>query len=497
MPKILRLFCCWLLISFSALTASGQTMYVDTLFSANDSLLDIYQYQIPPQYDPGTPAPLIIGWHQYGGSYNEFMYTGFAAEASLRGWIALGAWGGHGTNWTNQDAQEWMQRIIEVLEMEWSIDHQRIYVVGGSMGGASGMICANNHLDPTRPMVAATGSGSGILDDERRFLEQGNNNSMRTVFGGKPHEVPFTYHRNSAIYFADSLNSMHSNLMHVPVYLTYGSNETYHQYHALDLFARLSQFADNVFIGTTNTGHGWGVFDVTHVCDWMAQFTLNSDPDTMVISADENSRNYWSGVKLQEQEQFGLYRASRTPWGEGGILYDVSGLRNIDQFLLQEQDNDNDPHTPVRVAVGEATSGFTLGFIRDHNLITSTALLSRNGEPAWGWAEWPLNDTLSLTLAPFDTLDLVFFPEAVAPSTRPPQPPLRLDIQPAANGVQLNWGSGPATLMLYNLLGRELRRQQADVVPFLLSTQGLANGIYFVRAETEREMQIGRFIVRH
>jgi len=477
--------------------ASAQIMYYDSLYAANDSLLDIFQYQVPDGYNPDLPAPLLVGWHQWGGDEAQFFGTPFAEEANSRGWIALGAWGGHSMNWTNQDTQEWMQRIIEVLTEQWNIDWQRIYMVGGSMGGASGMIYSNNHLDPTRPMVAASASASGILDDERRFIEQGNNNSMTEVFGGTWEEVPFTYHRNSAIYFADSLNSMHANLWHSPTYLTYGTNETYHQYHALDLFEVLSRFADHVYVGATVGGHGWGVFDVPHVCNWLDQFTLVADPDIFAISADEDSRNYWTGVSLAEWGAFGHYSAHRTPWGYTGIHYELNGLMNIAELYLEEYDNGNDPETPLQVAIGNADSEFTLGFIRNHLEIETSALLTRNGETVWDWEDWPLNDTLSLTVAASDTLELLFIPEAVAPEAAPVQPRTRLAVMSVANGVQLNWGAGPAVVVVFDLLGRELRRMEADSVPFLLNTDGFASGMYFLQAETAQGVQFGRFLVKH
>ena len=119
-----------MIMAVCTISVSAQTMYVDSLFSANDSLLDKYQYQIPEGYNPDVPAPLLVGWHQWGGDHTQFFYTPFAAEANERGWIALGTWGGHSTNWTNQDSQEWMQRIIETLTEQWNIDWQRSYMVG-------------------------------------------------------------------------------------------------------------------------------------------------------------------------------------------------------------------------------------------------------------------------------------------------------------------------------------------------------------------------------
>jgi hypothetical protein len=320
---------------------------------------------------------------------------------------------------------------------------------------------------------------------------------MIEMFGGTWEEVPFTYHRNSAIYFADSTNSMHSNLWHVPSYLTYGTNEVEHQYHALDLFAVLDPFVDDVFIGATTAGHGWGVFDVPHVCDWLQQFTLTIDPDAIAISADEDSRSYWTGVRLSALEVFGHYSAQRSSWNDMGIRYELSGLNNVEEIYLEEFENGNDPEMALQVVVGSADSEFRLGIIRDHLQIEREAFLTRNGETVWDWEDWPLNDTLSLTVAAFDTLELLFEPEAVAPEIAPVHPRSRLEVTPVLNGVQLNWGTGPAVVVVYDLLGRELLRIEADRVPFLLHTYDFASGSYFLQAETAQGAQFGRFIVRH
>ncbi len=482
---------------FLALSAAAQTVFVDTLFAPSDSLLDIYQYQIPAGYDPQNAAPLLVGWHQWGGNQAEFFYTPFASEANTRGWIALAAWGGHSRNWTNQDTQEWMQRIIEELSEACNIDQRRIYMVGGSMGGASGMICANNHLDPTRPMVAATGSASGILDDVRRYYEQGNNNSMREVFGGKPGDVPFTYHRNSAIFFADSLNSMHCNLLHTPVYLTYGANENEHQQHALDLYDVLTRFSTDVYIGTTSNGHGWGVFDVPHVCDWLAQYTLVSDPDTLVISTDEDSRSYWTSVQLSEPEQFAHYAAGRAAWGAEGIEYRLGGLRNVEWLLLEELDNGNDPQQETRVVIGEAESPFKLGFHRSYQAIDDHPILFLNGTPAWGPAPWPSNDTLALLVAAMDQVELYFYQESVVDTPEPETDGERLRVITLPTGVRLEWGVGSAQVRVFDLLGRQVGATLSGTASCLLETGALASGVYFVQVDDGREVLAGRFQVWH
>ena len=455
----------------------GQTTFTDTLFSAHDSLLDIYRYQIPSGYDPQTPVPLLVGWHQWGGDQNEFFYTQFAAQAEERGWLALASWGGHHRNWTNQQTQRWMELILEDFCTRYAVDPGRIYMVGGSMGGASGMIYANNHLDPAHPMVAATASASGILDDHRRFLEQGNNNSMIEVFGGTPDEVPFIYHRNSAIYFADSLCSMHSNLKYLPVYLTYGANETYHQYHALDLYAVLTHFNAHVYIGTTTNGHGWGVFDVPHVCDWLSQFTLVRNPDTLVISADENSVNYWTGVRQRSPGIFSHYAVFRDTTAEERN-YDLAGLRNVAELALLDLPPVASGYLVLTVGVSGADSTFQFSLVADYVPETPFRTVLNGGEPLDG--SWPVSDTLSLQLQDGDQLQVQIGTDRVSP----PAVGLREEVFLTPLGENrfrvVSSTEPPLELTVFDLLGRRVLLNRPN--ESILDLSSLPSGMYVVRA---------------
>ena len=184
----------------------------------------------------------------------------------------LSPYGGSSNNYNHQGMQNMVEKEIEWMMENFNINEQKIYMLGGSMGGASGAIYANNHLDPTKPMVAATASASGILDCERRAIEMDGNNSMIEWFGGNWDEVPFEYHRNSAVYFADTTQSMHYNLLHTPLYLDFGSSEP-HRTHAEDLYNLLLHYNENMWIDNDPTpGHGYSVIDEEHSCEWLIQF---------------------------------------------------------------------------------------------------------------------------------------------------------------------------------------------------------------------------------
>ena len=277
---------------FSTSFGWSQDIYTEYLVVNGDSL-DVFSYQIPENYNDINTHPLLVIFHQWGGDQNSPYYTQFDEEANNRNWLYLSPFGGSPNNYNHQGAQYFVMQEIIWLSEQYNIDSNRIYMVGGSMGGASGAIYANNHLDPTKPMVAATASASGILDCERRAIEMDGNNSMIEWFGGEWYEVPFEYHRNSAVYFADSTQSMHYNLLHTPLYLDFGISEP-HRTHAEDLYALLQGYNMNMWINTYPSGsHGFSVINENHACDWMGQFELESNPEVINVNLDEPSRAYW------------------------------------------------------------------------------------------------------------------------------------------------------------------------------------------------------------
>ena len=144
----------------------SQEIYVDYLIADNDTV-DVFSYQIPYQYNENISHPLLLTFHQWGGNENSNYYTEFDEEANNRNWIMLSPFGGSSNNYNHQGMQQMIESEIIWMMENFNIDKNRIYMVGGSMGGATGAIYANNHLDPTKPMIAATASASGILDCER------------------------------------------------------------------------------------------------------------------------------------------------------------------------------------------------------------------------------------------------------------------------------------------------------------------------------------------
>ena len=340
----------------------SQDIYTEYLISSGDTI-DIFSYQIPENYNSDNEHPLLVAFHQWGGNESSNYYTNFDEEANNRNWIMLSPYGGSSNNYNHQGSQNMVQGAIEWIIDHFNIDSNRIYMIGGSMGGASGAIYHNNHLNPLNPMVAATASASGILDCERRAIEMDGNNSMIEWFGGNWDEVPFEYHRNSAVYFADSIHSMHYNLQYTPLYLDFGVTEP-HRTHAEEFYEILTGYNENIWIDTDPTGsHGYSVFDENHVCNWLDQFELISQPININVNLDEPSRAYWAEAYNQiEDNNFIRLECSRC--SDNG--YCIENLNNSDTLIFHILD----AYIPPSIQLyNEDSSRITVGVTGDSPLI--------------------------------------------------------------------------------------------------------------------------------
>ena len=86
-------------------------------------------------------------------------------------------------------------------------------------------------------------------------------------------------------------------------------------------------YNNNMWIDQEPAGsHGFSVFDENHVCDWLSQFELIDNPDTINVNLDQSSRAYWLEVNNEEQieNEFMRITASRE-------IYQDSLVINIEQ----------------------------------------------------------------------------------------------------------------------------------------------------------------------
>jgi hypothetical protein len=318
-------FCCmW----FGAAIAQTQIDTFIVIQSSDTIKYDTVRFwlQLPPLYNPRNPPAILIWWHQLGANQLEMHGSAFDEQAALRGWIAASHAGPELAHWNAYGAQLHCRLMLDWIMQRFPFSRDSIYMIGGSMGGAAGQVWHNNNCGPDDYLIAATAGGSQILDcqlrQEQYLAVPDTNRSMRRVFGGLPSESPviaFEYHRASAVFLADTTQSMHYNGLHLPVWNTWGANHTEDTAYGepaqqwLDL--RRLDHADTTWLERSSiSGHGMGLMPVDVVCDWLSRFTANRYPDWISINADEDDDYYWTTVtRAFPNTVFGRYGVTKNP----------------------------------------------------------------------------------------------------------------------------------------------------------------------------------------
>ena len=103
----------------------SQTIYTDYLVVSGDTI-DVFSYQIPENYNPNNPHPLLVAFHQWGGNENSNYSTEFDEESNNRNWIMLSPYGGSSNNYNHQGAQDMVQGEIEWMMNHFNFDSQTI-----------------------------------------------------------------------------------------------------------------------------------------------------------------------------------------------------------------------------------------------------------------------------------------------------------------------------------------------------------------------------------
>jgi polyhydroxybutyrate depolymerase len=128
-----------------------------------------YILYVPASYQPAEPAALVFGFHGNNGRAEYFEdYSGFSPLADREGFIVAYPQGGgeHPTwqAWQGSTDVQFIYDLIEQIATICSIDPNRIYATGHSLGG--GM--ANRLACDLANRIAAIGPVSGAYQDAAR-----------------------------------------------------------------------------------------------------------------------------------------------------------------------------------------------------------------------------------------------------------------------------------------------------------------------------------------
>lgn len=160
-----------------------------------------YAVFVPSSLNENEAAPLIVSLHGLGRSHDWLMgYHGLLDEAEANGYIVVTPLGYIRRGWYGsrdlddmQDAQRSEQDVMNVLQLvrdEFTIDSNRIYLWGHSMGGAGTYHIASKHPDlfaglgVAAPAPEADASMNEILDNIKHlpiFVLQGDEDTAVPV----------------------------------------------------------------------------------------------------------------------------------------------------------------------------------------------------------------------------------------------------------------------------------------------------------------------------
>ena len=106
----------------------------------HDGLTRTYRLYIPPGYNPDTLYPMVINMHGLGSNaFEEEVYTAFDSIADTAGIIVVypngigGTWNISST--TGTDDVGFLSALIDTVGSQYSIDLNRVFATGMSMGG--------------------------------------------------------------------------------------------------------------------------------------------------------------------------------------------------------------------------------------------------------------------------------------------------------------------------------------------------------------------------
>jgi poly(3-hydroxybutyrate) depolymerase len=124
-----------------------------------------YALFVPSRYDKEKKSPLVIALHGLGGNPQQFMRTrGLTEQAEKRGYIVAAPMGCNERGWYGQTVPRFgkkdgdpanlgelsekdVMNVLGIVRKEYSIDPDRVYLMGHSMGGGGTWFLGIKHAD--------------------------------------------------------------------------------------------------------------------------------------------------------------------------------------------------------------------------------------------------------------------------------------------------------------------------------------------------------------
>ena len=315
-----------------------------------------------------SPLPVLVLFHGYGKHhFGPLVATDYFSLAMQRGWIVVAPLGAHGKNYGIEYSQKNVEAALDLLvgsiapSFGASVDLDRFYAVGFSMGGGAAMSFAARHLDGSDNGLRFAGvvNHTGTTSLSHSYWANPNVASVfnqNYMFGGSPNAKPFRYPRVSSIDLEYPSpndvgldNDMVRNLVPVPVLhytcktdpLTYVVMQTERTHEHLE--NTLGGKNSTLWTGDKlpgNNHHDWQNLPEQDVLDWLAPKSYQAPADDTWVSTLADRDGRWHGFEITQvtQKVFSPFK------------WRVKALPNLIQIL--EVDNIEELKIPSPTSVG-------------------------------------------------------------------------------------------------------------------------------------------------
>jgi acetyl esterase/lipase len=391
---------------------------------------EIISYQLPVDYVTGDPRPMVIAWHGFGLSANSVsVQSTLDEECNARGWIFLAPTGVDDKLFGSPICQQHAEVAIHYMMNHFSVDPDRLYMVGFSMGGGVVASFAERHRDPAGLMIAALGTVSGAFDHAETYL-LGNSATQSIMenpynFGGSVSRQPFHYEQVSSLFHVlgsypptpgtvDAALSMGDNLDTLPVWMTWDTGDPLVEntpVQAVQLAALIGSVGGTVethpVSGTLDpvtqlpAPHSWAVLDEAELFDFFAGKVVNRTPAVFRAQLDRDEVVSFASVVQHAPDAFSFVDGSAGPGALG-----VEHVANVETLVTDLGAADVAGTSPLHATASSADGdGFTLG-LAGAGVPPSYLVESSSGALVTGTQSDPVTGSLSVGVPPLETLDV-------------------------------------------------------------------------------------------
>jgi len=135
-------------------------------FSAVDNTIQPFRVFVPSNYDASKKYPLVIALHGMGGDENSY-FVGYdngiiKREAEARGYLVACPKGRGSASMYMGSAERDVIDVVTEMKRNYSIDPERVYLTGHSMGGYGTWSVATSNPDLFAAIAPFAGGGSPL-----------------------------------------------------------------------------------------------------------------------------------------------------------------------------------------------------------------------------------------------------------------------------------------------------------------------------------------------